>query len=229
VNRDVSGTGGAARPVRERGTSRRVKSRFRLISGSIATAALLLAMALDTKVVKIGSAAAIQPGVFSPATFGASEYPKVKAEIEKRAVDAATLAQALAEDKQAAGKRYGVATNSGFEFSVKFTGVAGKPDFGVYPVAIEGAPKALTIHVQTGPAIYGMDLRDASGIISFGQFVNQIDYQNAGGALNKEMKKQVMAKIDAEKLEGKTISVVGAFKLGKPDDWMVTPVRLDVK
>lgn len=209
--------------------SRLAKSRFRLIFWSVATAVLLVAMALDTKVVKIGSAAAIQPGVFSPTAFGASEFPKVQAEIEKRAVDAATLAEALAKDKDAAGKRYGVATNSGFEFGVKFTGVAGKPDFGVYPVAVEGAPKSLVIHVQTGPAIYGMDLRDASGIISFGQFVNQIDYQNAGGALNKEMKKQVMAKVDSAKLEGKTISVVGAFKLSKPDDWMVTPVRLDVK
>ena len=209
--------------------SRPFKSRFRLIFGSVVTAALLVAMALDTKVVKIGSAAAIQPGVFSPAAFGASEFPKVQAEIEKRAVDAATLAEALAQDKEAAGKRYGVATNSGFEFGVKFTGVAGKPDFGVYPVAVEGAPKSLLIHVQTGPAIYGTDLRDASGIISFDQFVNQIDYQNAGGALNKEMKKQVMARIDAANLEGKTISVVGAFKLGKPDEWTVTPVRLDVK
>jgi predicted lipoprotein len=209
--------------------SRPVKSRFRLIFGSIATAALLIAMALDTKVVKIGSAAAIQPGVFSPAAFGASEFPKVQAEIEKRAVDAATLAEVLAQDKEAAGKLYGVATNSGFEFCVKFTGVAGKPDFGVYPVAVEGAPKPLVIHVQTGPAIYGTDLRDATGAISFDQFVNQIDYQNAGAALNKEMKKQVMARVDAAKLEGKTISVVGALKLGKRDDWMVTPVRLDVK
>jgi predicted lipoprotein len=209
--------------------SRPVKSRDRLIFGSIATAALLIAMALDTKVVKIGSAAAIQPGVFSPAAFGASEFPKVQAEIEKRAVDAATLAEVLAQDKEAAGKLYGVATNSGFEFCVKFTGVAGKPDFGVYPVAVEGAPKPLVIHVQTGPAIYGTDLRDATGAISFDQFVNQIDYQNAGAALNKEMKKQVMSRVDAAKLEGKTISVVGALKLGKPDDWMVTPVRLDVK
>jgi hypothetical protein len=29
--------------------------------------------------------------------------------------------------------------------------------------------------------------------------INQIDYQNAGAALNKEMKKQVMARVDAAK------------------------------
>ena len=89
--------------------SRPVKSRFRLhFRIDRDRRQLLIAMALDTKVVKIGSAAAIQPGVFSPAAFGASEFPKVQAEIEKRAVDAATLAEVLAQDKEAAGKLCGV-------------------------------------------------------------------------------------------------------------------------
>ena len=161
-------------------------------------------MALDTKVVKIGSAADIQPGVFSPAEFGAAEFPKVQAAIEKRAVDASELYEALSKDKDAAAKNYGVAANSGYVFSVKFTGVAGKPDFGAYPVVVEGVPRHSSVTVQTGPAIFGADLRDGSGEIAFGQFVNQIDYQNAGAALNKEMKKQVLAKIDTAHLEGKT-------------------------
>lgn len=87
----------------------------------------------------------------------------------------------------------------------------------------------MLIRVQTGPAINGTDLRDATGAIAFGQFVNQIDYQNAGSALNKEMKKQVLSKIDASKLAGKTISVVGAFKLINPNNWLVTPVKLDAQ
>lgn len=201
----------------------------RLIFGTVAACALLAAMALDTKVVKIGSAAAIQPGVFSPAAFGAAEFPNVQAAVEKRAIDASVLFDALAKDKDAAAKQYGVATNSGYVLSVRFTGTAGKPDFGAYPVAVEGAPKSLAVTVQTGPAIFGSDLRDGSGEIAFGQFVNQIDYQNAGTALNKEMKKRVIAKIDAAHLEGRTISVVGAFTLGKPNVWRVTPVQLDVK
>ena len=42
--------------------------------------------------------------------------------------------------------------------------------------------------MQTGPAINGTDLRDAPGEIKFGQFTNQIEYQNAGAALNNAMK-----------------------------------------
>jgi predicted lipoprotein len=207
---------------------RRAKPNTRFVVVTVAALVVIAAMALDTKVVKIGSPANIEPGVFSAAAFGASEFPKVQAGIESRAVEAATLAAAIAKDKDEAGKHYGVPLNNGAEMSVKFTGVAGKADMGVYPIVVDGVPNT-TIQVQTGPAIYGTDLRDATGTIAFGQFVNQIDYQNAGSALNKEMKKQVLSKVDVANLAGKTLSIVGAFKLVKPDNWLVTPVNLEVK
>ena len=217
-------------------TNIRAKSRLRRVIISAATLALVAAMALDTKVVKIGSAADIAPNTFSPAAFGASEFPKVKSAIEDRAISAVTLAAAVAKDKDAAGKEYGLEpSKSGVEAStgpvicVKFTGVAGKGEPGEYVFKVEGVPSTLVIRVQTGPAIYGTDLRDATGTISFGQFVNQIDYQNAGSALNREMKKQILSKIDTATLAGKTVSVVGAFKLANPNNWLVTPVRLDVQ
>jgi predicted lipoprotein len=209
--------------------SRRGNPRSRLALVSAATLILLAAMAIDTKVVKIGSAADVQPGAFSAAEFGKSEFPTVQSAIENRAVSAAILAAAIAKDQAAAGKEYGVEAGSGPEISVKFTGVAGKVESGVYVVDVEGVANTVVIRVQTGPAINGTDLRDATGAIAFGQFVNQIDYQNAGSALNKEMKKQVLSKVDASKLAGKTISVVGAFKLTNPNSWLVTPVKLDVQ
>jgi predicted lipoprotein len=208
---------------------RRPKPGSRLAIAAAAVLVLVVAMAVDTKVVKIGSAANVQPNVFSAAEFGKSEFPKAQTAIESRAVNAVDVAQAVVKDKEAAGKQYGVEAGSGPEISIKFTGVAGKAESGVYPVEVEGVPSQVVIRVQTGPAINGTDLRDATGTIAFGQFVNQIDYQNAGSALNKEMKKQVLAKIDASKLTGKTISVIGAFKLINPNNWLVTPVKLDVQ
>jgi predicted lipoprotein len=205
------------------------KPGIRAIVVSLAILILLAAMALDTKVVKIGSAADVQPNVFSPAEFGAEQFPKIQQDIEKRAVDAVTLADAIAKDKDAAAKQYGVPASIGPEMSVKFTGVVAKGESGVYYVTVAGLPETLHVRVQTGPAINGTDLRDATGTISFGQFVNQIDYQNAGSALNKEMKKQVLSKIDTAQLTGRTISVVGAFKLVNPNSWLVAPVKLDVQ
>lgn len=201
----------------------------RVVIASVAAVVVLAAMAIDTKVVKIGSASDVQPNIFSPEAYGTSEFPKVQAAIAARAVGADELAKAIATDKDAATKKYGVPGGIGPEMSVKFAGVAGAGKSGVYAVAVPGLPSTLSIRVQTGPAINGTDLRDATGTITFEQFTNQIDYQNAGSALNKEMKAQVLSKIDNGNLTGKTLSVVGVFQLINPNSWLVTPVRLDVQ
>ncbi len=197
--------------------------------GSGAVLILCAAMALDTKVVKIGSAEDAQAGVFSAAAYGQAQFPKVQSALEGRAVDAATLAAALAKDPAAAETQYAMPSPAGPEYAVKFTGKVGKQDFGVYDVAIPGVPDSIHVSVQTGPAINGTDLRDATGLIKFGDFSNQIDYQNAGSALNNEMKKEVLSKVGASDLAGKTVSVVGAFQLSDPAEWVITPVKLTVQ
>ena len=209
--------------------NRRARPGVRLAVSAAASLVLLVAMAVSTKVVRIGSAASTVPGAFSAATYGAAEFPKVQSAVEAKAVDASVLAAAIAKDKDAAASQYGVAAGVGPEIPVKFNGVVGKGDSGVYEVAVEGIPSTVSIHVQTGPAIMGTDLRDGTGTISFGQFTNQIEYQNAGSALNKEMKKQVLSKVDTGNLTGKTVSVVGVFQLTDPANWLVTPVEMEVK
>ena len=209
--------------------ARRGKLDMRLAVGSGAVLVLLAAMAVDTKVVKIGSAEDVQAGVFSAAAYGKAQFPKVQSAIESRAVDAAVLAEALDKDQAAAETQYGVPAPAGSEYAVKFTGKVGKGDSGVYDVAVPGLPETVHVSVQTGPAINGTDLRDAAGLIKFGDFSNQIDYQNAGSALNNEMKTEVLSRIGAADLTGKTVSVVGAFTLSDPAEWVVTPVKLTVQ
>lgn len=201
----------------------------RWIVAAVAILVLLVAMAVDTKVVVIGSAEDARKVAFSPEAFGKSEFPNVQSAVDQRAVAAGVLASAIAKDKAAAEKQYGVPANVGTEFSVKFTGMVGEGKSGIYNVKVDDVPSTLVIRVQTGPAINGTDLRDATGTITFGQFTNQIEYQNAGSALNNEMKKQVLSIIDNTKLTGKTISVVGVFKLVNPKGWLVTPVKLSVQ
>lgn len=210
-------------------TGRRSGPGLRRAVVAVGVVVLLIAMGLDTTVVKIGSSNDTRKAGFSPEAYGKSEFPKVQAAIEKRAVDAATLAQAVLKDQSAAAKKYGVDATMGPEMAVKFTGVAGEGKSGIYQVKVQGVPADINIRVQTGPAINGTDLRDAIGTIKFGQFKNQIEYQNAGAALNKEMKKEVLSKVDTSKLTGKTISVVGAFLLINPKNWLVTPVKLSVQ
>jgi predicted lipoprotein len=210
--------------------NRRSKRGVRAAIAAVLVVILIVAMALSTKVVKIGSAGDTQVKAFDPAAYGEAQFPKTQAAIEGRAVSADTLASAIAKDQDAAGKQYGVAGGGiGPEILVKFDGVAGSEDAGIYTVKVPNVPDSVIIRVQTGPAINGTDLRDATGTISFEQFTNQIDYQNAGYAINTAMKKAVLSKVDTAKLTGKTISVVGVFQLINPNGWLVTPVKLDVK
>ena len=190
---------------------------------------LLIAMGFSTKVVRIGSEQDVAEGVFSPESFGAAEFPKVKASVVERAVDAATLGPAVMADKAAAAKQYGVAAGVGSVIPVKFTGVVGEGKSGIYYVDVPGMPADVKIRVQTGPAINGTDLRDATGEIAFGHFKNQIEYQNAGAAINNTMKKEVLAGLDNSALTGKTVSVTGAFTLVNPKNWLVTPVEISVQ
>jgi predicted lipoprotein len=211
--------------------TQRLTSRTRLLLTVGAAIVLVAAMALDTKVVAVGSSADATPGAFSQEAYGKSEFPKVRTAVEAKAVDAATLAAAIAKDPDAAQKQYGVAADAGPEFAVKFTGTVGKKDedSGLYPVAVAGLPDTVHVALQLGPAIIGTDLRDSTGLIAFGQFRNQIDYQNAGAALNDAMKASVVSKLDVATLPGKTVSVVGVFQLTDPTTWPVIPVAVTVQ
>ena len=190
---------------------------------------VVAAMALDTKVVRIGSDEDVKADVFSAEAYGKAEFPRIQSLIEERAVDAQTLAAAIAADRKAAEAKYGIPSGIAPVFSVSLTGVVGEGKSGIYDVAVEGVPEELRIRVQTGPAINGTELRDATGTVEFGQFKNQIEYQDAGSALNNAMKQDVLAGVDNKALTGKTLSVVGAFRLINPKSWLVTPVRLSVQ
>lgn len=203
-------------------------SRKRMVARIGIPLLILVAMAFGTKVVSLNDAAASGPKVFEPVTYGKTEFPKVQEAIEKRAVAADVLAKALAADPIAAAKQYGVKGGTGPEFSVSLTGTVGAGQSGIYAVTVAGVPPTLVIRVQTGPAINGTDLRDATGTIAFGQFTNQIDYQNAASALNTAMKQQVLAPLGTATLTGKKITLVGAFQLINPNGWLITPAKLTI-
>ncbi len=204
----------------------------RLVNAKIVaatTAVVLLGIiAASTKIVQIGSIDDDRKKAFSKEEYGAATFPDVFKFVIEHAVDVKELGPAIAVDPSAAGKKYGTATGTGPVIPVKFTGVAGEVSSGIYKVAVDGLDDVL-VRVQTGPAINGTELRDASGTISFGQFTNQIEYQDAGAAINNAMKKAVLQPVDTANLAGKKIAVTGAFKLINPKGWLVTPVKLEVK
>lgn len=194
------------------------------------TVLALLVVVLGTKVVPQGQEAELVegPGTFDKATFGAENFPAVQEGIAERAVPAPELAEAIAADPEAAAEEHGVEVSGQTVYSTTFTGTVEEGEAGIYEIAVDGMPEGVTVRVQTGPAINGTELRDATGQFDFSQFTNQIEYQDAGAALNDEMKKQVLEPVDPASLEGKTVTVTGAFTLINPEGWLVTPSALEV-
>ncbi len=192
---------------------------------------LFAAMILGTKVVTGDAIAATVAKEFNASEYGKTQFPIVKDLIIAQAHDLPTVATAIVADPAKAATTYGVVEGTSFPvFSVKFTGVAGPVDAaGIMPVTVPGVPSSITVRVQMGPAISGTVLRDATGTIHFPQFVNQIQYQDAGSALTNELKTQVLSSINAADLAGKTVTIVGAFQLVNPASFLITPVQVEAK
>lgn len=212
-------------------TSKQVKPKKPMTSWLLPLVAVVVigAIAIDTKVVQIGSEEDGRAQAFNPDSYGAEQFPRIRDLIVERAPDAVTLANELAADKNAAIEAYGTKTAIGGIMPVTATGTLGEGRSGIYDLNVDGMPEGVRIRVQTGPAINGTDLRDMPGDIVFGQFTNQIEYQDAGSGINRAMSAEALSDLDRESLTGKTVEVTGAFTLINPKNWLITPVALEVQ
>ena len=212
-------------------TSKQVKPKKPMTSWLLPLVAVVVigAIAIDTKVVQIGSEEDGRAQAFNPDSYGAEQFPRIRDLIVERAPDAVTLANELAADKNAAIEAYGTKTAIGGIMPVNATGTLGEGRSGIYDLNVDGMPEGVRIRVQTGPAINGTDLRDMPGDIVFGEFTNQIEYQDAGSGINRAMAAEALSDLDRENLTGKTVEVTGAFTLINPKNWLITPVALEVQ
>lgn len=214
-------TGPPLRQGASRGTKRGVWIGFILL--------VLVGIVLGTKAVPNDDPVVQGEIKFDAETFGADKFPEVQEQIIDQAVDAEELTGVIDADADEAADTYAEESSGGPIFSVSASGEIGEGASGIYELAVDDLPEDLLIRVQTGPAINGTELRDATGMMPFGEFENQIAYQNAAAALNDEMKIEVLADLDTDDLEGRKITVTGAFTLVNPDAWLITPVEFEVQ
>jgi predicted lipoprotein len=176
-----------------------------------------------------GGAVAFDPRTYVDGIWASKIVPTVR----QKAVDVTTVAAALAEDPDAAGKQYGVRSGTGspYAYMVKGTGTVTKIDTdaptGPMTVEVPGAAgaKPVTLTIATGPVIAGTALRDAVGI-QFGDFTNQIDYAKVANAINDRVKTDVIAKAGVNGLTGKKITFAGAFSSLTPGTIFLVPTEL---
>jgi predicted lipoprotein len=65
------------------------------------------------------------------------------------------------------------------------------------------------VTIQVGPVLRGTSLRDATGLIRFSDFVNQLQFADVGNELNERVLKTVLAPLELATLAGKKISFAG--------------------
>ncbi|RYV51187.1 DUF2291 family protein [Pengzhenrongella frigida] len=177
-------------------------------------------------------AASVGQHVFDAVEYATAKYDsEVVPAITDNAIEITELVPQIITDPQAAGEQFGHhdGPTSPFAYPVTGTGVAGPVAGTLLPVTIAGMPAGVTVMLQIGPAINGTALRDATGLIDFGDFLNQMEYANASTELNTLVKSDVLAGFDAAAAEGKTVTFTGAFAYGSnPAVLQVTPVELAV-
>ena len=205
------------------------KTTRRRIIVALVAAGVLAAMAFDTTVVSIGGEGDLRQQAFNPDAFGAQEFPRIRDFVSENAPDAVQLADELAADRDAAISAYGTMAGAFPVIPVSFTGTAGEGRSGIFEFDVDGLPDGVGIRVQTGPAINGTELRDITGDIVFGDFTNQIEYQNVGAGINRAMAAEVLSDLDRDTLAGQTVRVTGAFTMINPQNWLVTPVAFEVQ
>lgn len=179
----------------------------------------------DVTLLEKGVKAKIDSAVFANENYDSLIVPYIK----EHATDLAILDAAIIADPLAAGAKYGKrdGDNAAYSVATKFTAVAGELKGDLLVLKVPGVKT--TAYLQVGPSLNGTAIRDVTGTVQFGQFENQLAYQDAGTKLNDKVRANVLDGIDKTKLTGKTINVVGAFSLFNPKQYMIVPISIEVK
>lgn len=198
---------------------------------AVAFVALAVAMILDTKFLSTTASAENRPATFDPATFAQDKWPELVDQITAKAVDVIELAKVADTDPAAAGKQFGQDLGAGsFAFSVKASGTVSAVDDNFITVTVPGMPAGDVVRIPLGLALNGSPVRDATGTIHYGDFVDQTAYQDVANALKTQIQQQVLAQLDPATLNGKTLTVTGAaMSGGPPGAYLIQPVSIQVQ
>jgi predicted lipoprotein len=156
---------------------------------------------------------------------------KVLPAIEEKGQDIAEILPEIRANPEAAGQKYGrrEATNP-YNYMVKGTGkmteIHNESRAGTATVEISGLNEK--VELQIGPVVRGTALRDATGVVSFNQFSNQLDYADVSKELNGRALKAAFANVDPASLVDKTVTFFGAFTFDprSKSPILITPVKI---
>jgi predicted lipoprotein len=175
--------------------------------------------------------AGAQPVENKAAIFVDGFWAKLVPLFEDKAQDIAKVLPEIRANPDAAGEKYGrrEATNP-YNYMVKGTGKVTEINTtsaaGTAIVEIPGLDEKVAL--QIGPVVRGTALRDATGLVSFNQFSNQLDYADVSKEMNTRALKTVFASVPAASLAGKSVTFFGAFTFDphSKSAVLITPVKI---
>ena len=140
----------------------------------------------------------------------------------------AELDAQIIADPNVAGAKYGKrdGDNAAYSVATKFTATGGELKGDLLVLEVEGV--TTPVYLQVGPALNGTALRDVTGLVKFTDFENQLAYQDIGTKLNDKVRDTVLSEIDKTTLTGKQMTIIGAFSLFNPKQYMVVPISIKV-
>lgn len=179
------------------------------------------------------TAAALNPTAYVNSLWSSKLLPA----IENSAVDARTFLDAYAKSPEEALSRYGRRDANGPVYlAVKGEGrvisidTRSKVGLALVDVApLDGKPD---VTIQIGPVLRGTSLRDATGLVRFTDFVNQLQFADVANESNDRVLKTVLAPVSASTLAGKSVSFAGTAQgdvNSTPPIRELVPVRLMVQ
>lgn len=213
------------------------------VLASLAALALLAVLSMNGLVATIRPIGGEAVGASSPASglaFNAAAYvariwqPRVVKAAREESVALPELLAAMTKDSAAAHARYGHEVAGADNILVHFSGTVSRIDtsspIGTLTVEVATGGTVVPVKIAIGPVILGTTLRDALKFISFGEFLNQIQYGGVADELNNKVVRNVVGPLHGEKLKGRTLTVFGAttYDDADPNDITVTPVLLEV-
>jgi predicted lipoprotein len=203
----------------------------RYVLGGGTAILVLLFVFVNTTFLSNAEVAADAPKEFSLTDFASKNLPLIAADIQAKATEMAIVAAAADKDIVAAGAQYGRDLgNKSFVFAVKTTAKVKSVDENFIVLDVPGAPAQDTFNIPVGLALSGNPLRDVTGKITFGDFYDQTQYQDAASALKDLVRSSIIDKLDLKNLVGKTLEIYGAWNNGPvPNSYNIQPTSIVVK
>lgn len=212
-------------------------SKRNIIIGLVAALVVVYGFATAT-IVKEGEEAKLTGEVvFDPTQnakdFWASNSPKY---FEDNAVDLKTLIDEANGDFTSVASKYGhysMGDKGELSFIVKGTGtietVKNKLRNGYIGFRPDGIDDNVSYRIQIGPVFRNSSIRDTIDKISYRDYKNQIEWAQVSVAFHDLILEQVIKGLPIEGSEGKKVTFIGCFTVGRPSQMLITPVALSIE